>query len=264
MAITDKDSVTRKITITKVTMKKIVETNYKHLEGMSDKWRNSFGEVAASFIMLVWGQSGNGKSSLVMQLLKELRHLGSILYVSLEEGFSDTVKANILRSFGKENRYSNVHFTDYTTTLETLTEHLQQRGSERFIIIDSLQYCRITYPRYCKLKERFPKKSFIFISHAEGKLPKGDTADEIRYDAGIKVRVENYIAYAASRYGGNKPYLIWEEGAISRLGKKKLRTILGSTDSGITDKKPRRHSKRMEQEIDAPSIPQRGNLEDIQ
>lgn len=47
----------------------------------------------------VWGNSGNGKTSFVMQLCKYLCRFGRVAYNSLEEGASLTMK-NTLIEFG--------------------------------------------------------------------------------------------------------------------------------------------------------------------
>lgn len=66
---------------------------------------------------------------------------------------------------------------------------------------------------YIALKEEFKNKLFIFNSHADGKEPKGSVAQFVRYDADIKVRVEGYKAFPASRFGGGEPFTIWDKGA---------------------------------------------------
>ena len=91
----------------------------------------------------------------------------------------------------------------------------------------------------------FKKKSFIFLSHASGKLPDGKTADKIRYDAGIKTRIEGYIAFPISRYGGNKPYVIWEEGARKYWGRNYKRILQGIEPTD--EKKSKNKKKKNEQ-----------------
>ena len=109
--------------------------------------------------------------------------------------------------------------------IEELTIYLKRKKSPRFVVVDSVQYWEINIHQYRTLKERFPGKGFIFLSHAAGKNPDGKTADKIRYDAGIKVRVEGGVAFVKSRDGGNKPYVCWEEGAKAYWGKKYKKTI---------------------------------------
>jgi hypothetical protein len=71
----------------------------------------------------------------------------------------------------------------------------------------------MNYSDYKKLRDNFRGKLFILVSHAEGKLPEGRVAKNIRFDAMVKIWVEGYMAWPVSRYGGGEPYIIWEEGA---------------------------------------------------
>ena len=45
-------------------------------------------------------------------------------------------------------------------------------------------------------------------------------AVDVEVDVDIKVRVEGFVAFVRSRYGGNKPFVIWEEGAKKYWGRK--------------------------------------------
>ena len=82
------------------------------------------------------------------------------------------------------------------------------------VVIDSLQYLGINYKGYKQLKEEFPTKLFIMVSHANEKnQPKGATAEQVKYDAMVKIQVSQFRAKANSRYGGGEVLTIWEEGA---------------------------------------------------
>ena len=162
---------------------------------------------------------------------------GKVLYVSLEEGTDASIVATVKRHLAEEDFEGKIHFADHEMTYDKLVVTLSKKKSAKFIIIDSIQYWNITYEQYKSLKERFKKKSFIFISHASGKLPDGKTAEKIMYDAGIKVRVEGYVAEVKSRYGGNKPFVIWEAGARRYWGKKYQSIITGANDKPEKQKK---------------------------
>lgn len=161
-----------------------------------------------------------------MQIIQEFMKYGKVLYVGLEEGHSNSMQVRVVRNFKEAVNTNNITFADHEMTYENLLLKLKKKKSPKFIVIDSLQYWNITYENYKKLKELFPKKSFIFISHAAGKYPAGSTADKIRYDAGVKIRVENFIAFVGSRYGGNKNYVIWEEGAKNKWGYKQFKKLI--------------------------------------
>jgi hypothetical protein len=47
----------------------------------------------------------------------------------------------------------------------------------------------------------------------------GTTAVKVRYDAGVKIMVDGFIATGNSRYGGGKPMIIWEKGVMENTAK---------------------------------------------
>lgn len=195
---------------------------FKFLDDVPEKIKASFGMLIKNFILIIYGDSGNGKSNLLIQLLKCFATHGRCLYVALEEGHGYSMQKLVNEYLGDE--YSGkVVFADHTMTYQRLWERLEGQRKEQFIFIDSIQYWNINYEMYKKMKEKFPTKTFVFISHAKGKKPEGKTACDIEYDATIKVRVEGYIGFMKSRLGGNKPYVIWEgdetEGAKFYWGK---------------------------------------------
>jgi RecA-family ATPase len=205
--------------------KQLQQKTFHFLEKLPSKIIHSFGKLTDNFIMIIWGQSGNGKSNLILELLAALMHYGNILYVSLEEGTEFTMVEKSFRKLNEVNPNGKIMFADHEMTYDELMIRLAKKKSPRFVVIDSIQYLNITYDQYKEMKKRFKKKSFIFISHAKGKNPDGRTADKIRYDAGIKVRVEKYVAFPISRFGGNMPYIIWEQGARKDWGTKEFRKI---------------------------------------
>lgn len=188
------------------------------------EWQESLGNLEEVFVMIIWGSSGSGKSNFVYKFVKFLSEKYSTLYVALEEGHSLTTQ-NLINRHDLQSLSGKLKWANHETTYNTLVEYLKRKKSPRVIIIDSIQYFHITYQDYKNLKEMFPKKTFIFISHAKGKSPDGKTADKIRYDAGIKVFVDKYMAFVVSRYGGNKNYVVWEEGAKKKWGLKQFNKI---------------------------------------
>jgi hypothetical protein len=86
------------------------------------------------------------------------------------------------------------------------------------VIIDSLQYTGLTYSDYKSIRDEFRGKLFIFISHAEGREPRGNVGKSVKYDANVKIYVEGYKAMPQSRYGGNKELIVWEKGANEYWG----------------------------------------------
>ena len=68
----------------------------KKLLKLTGKWFDAFGHTEFYGVWFIWGNSGNGKSTFVMQLCRELCKFGKVLYVSLEEGTSLTLQNTCL------------------------------------------------------------------------------------------------------------------------------------------------------------------------
>ena len=195
----------RAISVDQLTKMKFIEMDF---EG---KWLASFGVPERTGVWLVWGNSGNGKTRFAIQLAKYLTQFGKVAYNTLEEGIRKSMQRAIIDTNMKQvqKRFNILN----RESIEDLKIRLRQHKSHDIIIIDSFQYTGLTKKEYIALKEEFPKKLFIFISHAEGKNPEGRPAKFVRYDADLKIRVEGYKAFPVGRFGGGDEFVIWEQGA---------------------------------------------------
>ncbi|MCF6184226.1 MAG: hypothetical protein L3J56_06310 [Bacteroidales bacterium] len=176
----------------------------------TDEWLALIGKPEVKGSWFIWGNSGNGKTIFSVKLAKYLSTFGRVLYNSLEEGLSASLK----RAF----KLAEVSGKDKITLLDKepmneLAERLRKRKSPKFIIIDSFQYTGLNAMTYKQLTNEFSNKLFIFVSHADGKQPSGRTAKTVHYDANVKIWIDGFKAFSKSRYGGTEPLTIWEEGA---------------------------------------------------
>ncbi len=180
------------------------------------QWADAFGQPERTGVWFVWGNSGNGKSSFVMQLCKELCKYERVAYNSLEEGDSLTMQ-NSLRLHGMME--ANRRFLLLCEPMEELKARLRRKKSPGVVVVDSFQYTGMSYRDYITLKEAFRDKLFIFISHAKGMNPRGDAAMSVMYDASLKIWIEGYKAFSKGRFiGPAGEYTIWEEGAREYWG----------------------------------------------
>jgi hypothetical protein len=178
-------------------------------------WLDAVGKPELTGVWIIWGGSGEGKTNFAMQLAKYLTGFVKVCCNSLEEGLSATVKRTVENvNFGHENK--NFLLLD-KEKIPDLTERLQRHKSPKAVIIDSLQYTGMLYSGVTALKEQFPHKLFVYVSHADGADPKGNTAKSVRFDANVKIFVKDCQANPVSRYGGGKPFIIWAEGFNKRL-----------------------------------------------
>lgn len=186
-------------------------------------WGETIGQPELSGNWIIWGQSFNGKTSFAMMLARYLTKFDKVLYNSMEEGAGRSIQIALERAemMDVAKRFNLLEGED----IDELMERLSHKKQPRIVIMDSLQYSSLNYERYKLLKRKFPNVLWIWISHAEGRLPEGRLANRVRYDSMVKIRIEGYRAFINSRFkadaNAESNYItIWEEGARRYWGEK--------------------------------------------
>lgn len=181
------------------------------------KWADAFGQPERTGVWFIWGRSGNGKTSFVMQLIAELCKYDRVAFDSMEEGDSLSMRQKLVRH-GLSQVGSRFHLLN-AEPMNELRERLSRRKSYNIIVIDSFQYTQMSYRDYIQFKEQFKDKLIIFISHAKGSLPRGSAAEGVMYDATLKIWVEGFKAFSKGRFiGPTGEFTIWDEGAARYWG----------------------------------------------
>ena len=176
------------------------------------KWSDAFGQPERTGVWFVWGRSGNGKTSFVMQLIRELCRWDRVAFDSMEEGDSLSMRQKLVRH-GLTEVGNRLHVLD-AEPMSALSERLSKRKSYNIVVIDSFQYTQMTYREYIHFKEQHKDKLIVFISHAAGMSPRGSAAVGVMYDATLKIWVEGYKAFSKGRFiGPTGEFTIWDEGA---------------------------------------------------
>ena len=167
---------------------------------------------------------------MLFELCKELLKFGTVDYNNHEEagGDSDTVARKIIQSGLKENTQLRLYKAFIEDPLyETFEERLARKKSAEFAVLDSIQHAELNKKQYLHLTNKFctPRraKSLLFVSHWQ----KNDFTIFVKHDCDIKIEVIGFVANVESRYGGNKPFIIWEEQAKKHWGKKYNHVING-------------------------------------
>lgn len=184
-------------------------------------FKDLLGTPERSGSWFVYGESGNGKTTFLMQLAKCLASLSrtKVVYNTLEEGARKSMQAAV-----EDNYMWHVKKSFQILDREPI-EHLRKRlalhKSPNVVFIDSVQYAHLDKKTYKALVSDFDNKLFIFNSHAQGKRPVGAIGRDILFDADVKIRVEGFIAFSISRLSRGmltRPYIIWEQGAREYWG----------------------------------------------
>lgn len=174
-------------------------------------WNECVGEIETTGIWFIWGNSGNGKTSAVVSLCKELSAFGKVLYNSREEGVSLTMQ-NTLRRYGMGKLGSRFQLANMS--LQELDEKISQQRSPKFVVLDSFQFMGLTYKDFRAFCEKHKNKMLIFVSRTRGRQPEGRAAISAMYDASCKIWVEGYKAFSKGRFVGTTGEMtIWDEGA---------------------------------------------------
>jgi len=193
----------------------IMTKKFKTLN-FSGEWMEAVGRPEQSGSWMIYGDAKQGKTTFAMQLAKYLTRFGRVAYYSAEEGLVKSI----------QNQYTRANMFDVAgkifllerESLQELTARLQKRRSYDFVIVDSVQLSGLRFNDYVLLKDMFPRKIFIYISHViKGDLD-GKAAIQIKRDATVVIRVKGFKAFTTSRYGGGKPIIISEEKANEYWG----------------------------------------------
>lgn len=183
----------------------------------SGAWYDAFGTPERRGIWIIWGNTGSGKTSFVMQLCKELCKYGRVAYDSLEEGACLTMQ-NSLKRFNMQEVNGKFLLLD-VELIDQLCLRMKRQKSPDFVVIDSLQYTQLTYAQFIKIKEAYRNKLIIFISHASGTNPDGRVAKKVAFDAALKIYVEGKRAFSKGRFIGPVGHFdVWPEEAAAYYG----------------------------------------------
>ena len=183
----------------------------------SGAWYDAFGTPERRGIWIIWGNTGSGQTSFVMQLCKELCKYGRVAYDSLEEGACLTMQ-NSLKRFNMQEVNGKFLLLD-VEPIDQLCLRMKRQKSPDFVVIDSLQYTQLTYAQFIKIKEAYRNKLIIFISHASGTNPDGRVAKKVAFDAALNISVEGKRAFSKGRFIGPVGHFdVWPEEAAAYYG----------------------------------------------
>ena len=176
------------------------------------EWYDAFGMPQSTGIWFIYGESGSGKTTFVLKLIKCLSQYGSVLFESHEEGeMSASLQDGIKRVGLLDAR--NVRVVD--ETIEEMVKRLESGKSSKVIVIDSTEHSGIKdIGQVIELKRRFPRKLFVFVGQASGSKPRTMLGESILFVANQKIWIEGYRAFSRGRsMGPVRYYTIWDEEA---------------------------------------------------
>ncbi|MBP4139986.1 P-loop NTPase family protein [Flavobacterium geliluteum] len=186
----------------------------------ADEWKSHLGEPQlGNSHWLVFGGSGHGKTSYVLQAVKQMCQQGQkVHYNTSEEG----MKKGFQMALKRNNMKGVSGFNYHQELVPQLTARLSQKRQAKIVVIDSVQYFfrKMRSEHYFEFISQFKDTTFIWISAADGDKLKGAIADDIKFDADIVVKVENYNAeIIKNRFEAYESRVIWQEGYSQKMSK---------------------------------------------
>lgn len=181
------------------------------------EWAEHLGEPQlGNSHWLVYGGSGHGKTSYVLQVVKHLcLNSQKVHYNTSEEG----MKKGFQMALKRNNMKGVPGFNYQQENLADLSARLSRQRQAKVVVIDSVQYFfrKMRSEHYFEFISKFQDTTFIWISGADGNKPKGQIANDIYYDADIVVNVTDYQAVIEkNRFEAYEPRIIWQEGHNTR------------------------------------------------
>jgi replicative DNA helicase len=177
----------------------------------------AFGRPEKAGVWFIWGNSGNGKTTFAMQLIKALLQEDKAIINSLEEGNKQSMKNTLVNTDFTPKELKRIIIT--CEPMNVMSERLKADKSPHIALIDSLQLTGWNFNKFLQFKEEHPDKLIIFISQTENGKPIGMMAERIKLYADQKIFVQGYKAISNGRSNPGGEYTIWEQGAENYYGK---------------------------------------------
>lgn len=182
----------------------LINYKYKTLP-FTGAFYDLIGEPSHNAHIVVYGLPKNGKSIFSTQFAKYLaENFGRVLYVSAEEGFSVTLQKKA-RDFAEGN--PNFDFANFRT-FEEIQEAMQNRPYMA-VVIDSVNFAKITAEQVEELKHENPNTLFITI-HQATKQGQARGSQEYIHNADTIIRVHEGVATSVGRFNEGGTYIVFE------------------------------------------------------
>lgn len=149
------------------------------------KWNELMGTPEESFSVMIYGQSGHGKSTFAITFAEYLsNNFGSVLFNSAEEGISLTLQDKL------KNLKSNDLFISHHKDFYSIKKYLK-RSNSKFVVLDSVNHMNLTPENIEELRKMDKTRGFISI-HQVTKSGDFKGNNQFLHNCDIEIVVENY------------------------------------------------------------------------
>lgn len=174
----------------------------------------AFGRPQNKGVWFVWGSSGSGKSTFLMQLAKEFARTElRVFHNELEEEISDKEFIDRVELLQMQDVKTN--FLSASYDYDQMCLYLDRKSSKcDVVIINSATYFFKTFEQFLEFKKKYRNKIILISGHAQGSNPRSELEKSIMFNAKQKIFVTGYLAQCKGRTIGSNggSYIIWQEG----------------------------------------------------
>ena len=201
---------------------------------LSERFFKTLGRLPQCFMIIVYGDSGEGKTEFCVQLAKELTKFGKVKWMGYETAhdadIQDAAGRNDFKGLPiswvdpweiKERKkkpvldFPRCKDENINRLFEDFVCEILGKKSARYWFIDSIDGSKFTEEMIMWLRPKIRKtKGLICIAHAKGRAPKKEVSKAVEFYGHIGIYVKSYIAYVEkNRFGGFEPYVVYEKKA---------------------------------------------------
>ena len=149
-------------------------------------WRDSMGTPSEGFSLMIYGRSGQGKSTFAINFSEYLaNNFGAVLYNSAEEGINLTLQDKM------KNLISDDLFISHQKDFYSMKKYLKNSAC-KFVILDSVNHMNLTPENVEELRNMDKTRSFVSI-HQVTKT--GDFKGDNRFlhNCDTEIVVDKYV-----------------------------------------------------------------------
>lgn len=167
-----------------ISLRDLQKARFKTLQ-FTGNWKELMGTPEERFSVMIYGQSGQGKSTFAINFAEYLsNNFGTVLFNSAEEGISLTLQDKL------KNLKSTDLFISHHRDFNSMRKHLKT-STCKFVVLDSVNHMNLTPENVEELRNMDKTRGFISI-HQVTKTGdfKGD--NKFLHNCDVEIVVDNY------------------------------------------------------------------------
>lgn len=168
-----------------MSLRDLQKARFKTLQ-FEGNWKDLMGTPQEQFSMMIYGQSGQGKSTFAINFSEYLaNNFGAVLYNSAEEGINLTLQDKM------KNLKSDDLFISHQKDFNSMKKYLKNSQC-KFVVLDSVNHMNLTPENVEELRAMDKTRGFISI-HQVTKTGEFKGDNKFLHNCDIEIVVDKYL-----------------------------------------------------------------------